>query len=126
MDSRALNILLVEDEAMNALYFKMVLTKAGHFVNKVVGTGEDAVSSANEERPDLILMDIRLAGKMDGIEAAEIIKANFDIPIIFMTGYQDTGHMERAKLLNPIKYFIKPINTQDLLSSINSAFKKIK
>lgn len=122
MEANSVRILIVEDEAMNAMFFKMILSRAGHSVHKVVGTGEEAVSSAIEDAPDLILMDIRLAGKMDGIEAAEIIKSNNNIPIIFMTGYQDKGHMERAKCLNPVKYFIKPINTEELLSAINSAF----
>ncbi len=113
-------ILVVEDEAMNAMYLKMILTKAGYVIQDIVATGEDAVTKANEENPDIVLMDIRLAGDMDGIEAAMKIKSKSDVPIIFMTGYPDRDHLERAKAVNHSGYFIKPILTSELVSAIDS------
>ncbi len=112
-------ILVVEDEAMNAMYLKMILTKAGFCIQNIVATGEDAISKVFDEKPGVVLMDIRLAGEMDGIEAAVQIKNHSDIPIIFMTGYPDSEHMERAKFVNPARYFIKPIPAIDLVSAIN-------
>ena len=117
---KLIKIMVVEDEAMNAMYLKMVLTKAGFFIQNIVATGEDAISKVYNEKPDIILMDIRLAGEMDGIEAAIQIKSQTDIPIIFMTGYPDREHRERAKLVKPAGYFIKPIPTSDLVSAITN------
>ena len=117
------NILVVEDEALNAMYLKMILTRAGYTIQNIVATGEDAVSKAVSGKPDIVLMDIRLAGEMDGIEAAQIIKGKSSVPIIFMTGYPDREHMERAKRVSPAGYFIKPITSGDLVSAINSVLK---
>lgn len=113
-------ILLVEDEAMSVMYLKMILKKAGHSIQYVVASGEEAIDLAAREEPDLILMDISLAGSIDGIEAAKTIKSKQNVPIIFMTGYPDKAHMERARAVDPIKYFIKPIETNDLIAAIES------
>ena len=115
-----LKILLVEDEAMSAMYLQMVLKKAGYKIFKVVASGEEAIESLNGDVPDVILMDINLAGLIDGIETAKEINEKYNIPIIFMTGYPDKAHMLRAEELNPVKYFVKPIETMDLLAALDS------
>src|SRR4030043_1856411 len=84
-----IKILLVEDEVITAMLMKIELRKIGYTVAYHVTTGEDAIINAKQNSPDIILMDIRLAGEIDGIEAASIIKSEFDIPIIFITGYED-------------------------------------
>ncbi len=115
-----LKILIVEDEALSVMFLKMVLKKAGHHVEKVVASGEEAIEYAVAEGPDLILMDISLAGSIDGIEAALTIKNKVDVQIIFMTGYPDRKHMTRAKEADPVKYFIKPIETSDFITAVNA------
>ena len=102
-------ILVVEDEAMIAMCLKLELKQAGYEVCRHLATGEDAVRIALHESLDCILMDIRLAGTIDGIEAAQQIQARTHIPIIFMTGYPDKAVEERAKALNPLGFFVKPV-----------------
>ncbi len=104
-----LHILLVEDEALLAMEMQMELERAGHFVCHVSATGEDAVDRVSEKRPDLILMDTRLAGKMDGIETARIILASYSVPVIFITGYSVDSIRQRAEDLHPYGYITKPV-----------------
>ncbi len=114
-------ILIVEDEGMIAMCLELELKQAGYEICQWVAKGEDAVRIAQRESPDCILMDIRLAGDIDGIEAAQQIQAQTDIPIIFMTGYPDKAVEERAKKLSPLGYFIKPIRVLTLKPLIESA-----
>lgn len=115
-------ILIVEDEVLTAMSMEMELKQAGYDVCKRVVTGEEAITSAEQDHPDLIVMDIRLAGSLDGIEAAQQICSRSNIPIIFITGYLDKDFKERAKQLHPIGYFIKPVSIHILKTAINSAF----
>ncbi|MBN2001628.1 response regulator [candidate division KSB1 bacterium] len=112
-------ILIVEDEALTALYLKLELERAGYRVCNTVATGEEAILCATKDQPDIILMDIRLAGNINGIEAAQTIRSNNDVPIIFMTGYHEEKLRERAKPLNPLGYFIKPVGLSELKLVIN-------
>jgi CheY-like chemotaxis protein len=110
-------ILIVEDEAIVALALQSNLGKRGYAVIATVDTGEKAIHKASAENPDLILMDIRLKGPLDGIEAAARIHAVLDIPIIFLTAYADEEKMERAKLTLPFGYLLKPVQDRDLKST---------
>ena len=115
-------ILVVEDEAITAMTLKLKLTQAGYEVGKVVATGEEAITSVEQETPDLVLMDICLAGLLNGIEAAQQIQGSHHAPpIIFMTGYPDQELQEQAQQLHPLAYFIKPVSIQDLHNAIASA-----
>lgn len=100
-------ILVVEDERITAEDIKDGLISLGYKVPGVVYSGEDAVIKAGELRPDLVLMDIRLEGEMDGIEAAEEIKKHYDIPVIYLTAYSDESTLERAKKTEPSGYVLK-------------------
>lgn len=100
-------ILVVEDENITAEDIGEGLKKMGYEVSAVVSTGEDAIKKAEELLPDLIIMDIRLKGKMDGIEAAEEIRRRFGIPVIYLTAYFDENTVERAKITEPSGYIIK-------------------
>lgn len=100
-------ILIVEDERITAEDIKGALEGAGYKVPDLVSSGEEAVKKAGEIRPDLILMDIHLDGKMDGIEAAEIIKGKFGIPVIYLTAYSDSITVQRAKITEPSGYILK-------------------
>jgi two-component system, response regulator PdtaR len=117
-------ILIVEDEAMIALSLEMELTKAGYEVDQCLARGEDAVNISLDVTPDCILMDIGLAGEINGIEAAQQIQMHTNIPIIFITGYPDKEIEERAKQLNPLGYFIKPIRVLALKPLLDSIQEK--
>ncbi len=115
-----IKILIVEDEVITARFMQIRLGSLGYDVCKPVAKGEEAIVSAEKEKPDLILMDILLAGEIDGIDAAEKILSFCEIPIIFITGYQDEVYMKRAGKLNPAAYLIKPIDIYDIESVIKS------
>lgn len=101
------NILIVEDERITATHTKKILEKFGYQVKELVASGEEAISKAEELDIDLVLMDINLQGKMDGIEAAEIIRNRFEIPIIFISAYSDEETIQRAKLTEPSGFLVK-------------------
>ncbi len=117
---QARRILVVEDEAMIALCLEMELKKAGYTLCKRVARGEEAVNAALRDLPDVILMDIRLAGPIDGIEAAHRIHDATTIPIIFMTGYPDKTIEERARALRPLGFFVKPVRVSTIRPLIDS------
>ena len=89
-------ILIVEDEAIIAMEIENQLQGLGYEVTSIVDTGEKAIKKAEEDKPDLMLMDIRIKGEMDGIEAAEEIRNRFGIPVVFSTAYLDEERIERA------------------------------
>jgi CheY-like chemotaxis protein len=119
-------IMIVEDEAIIATAIKMDLQDMGYEVTSIVHSGEKAVSEAKKEKPDLILMDIALAGEMDGIEAAEKIHFFSDIPIIYITAYSDEEMVKKAKFTEPYGYIIKPAKERDLRISVEIALYKHK
>jgi FOG: CheY-like receiver len=90
-------ILVVEDEVITAEHIKLALKNQGYQVVDVITSGEDAINKVEEETVDLVLMDIHLRGKMDGVEAAEEIWRGFSIPVIFLTAYSDEKTLKRAK-----------------------------
>lgn len=115
-----IKILLVEDEFLIAMALESEIVEVGYEVISSVTSGEKAVDVARVLSPDVILMDIRLAGKIDGVEAAGQILSFSPIPIIFMSGYSNPETMDRAKALNPLDYLIKPVFIQNLKSIIDS------
>jgi len=117
-------ILIVEDEAITALALQMELKVAGFEVTHIVATGEEAVYRVNQCKPDVILMDVRLAGEVDGIEAAHHIISTFNIPIIFMTGYPYKELIEKTEQFRSIKTIIKPLQIDDLTQVIESLLKE--
>jgi signal transduction histidine kinase len=117
-------ILIVEDEAVVALHMAHRLEALGHTVAGTARSGAEAVQQARAVRPDLILMDIRLEGEMDGIEAAKEIRAREDIPIVYLTAYADEATLQRAKITEPYGYLLKPFQTRDLQINIEMALHK--
>ncbi len=115
-------ILVVEDEIIVAKNIKNRLESLGYSVPAIVSTGEDAVIKANEISPDLVLMDIMLEGDMDGIEAADKISQNLNIPVIYLTAYGDNETFERAKITDPYGYILKPFEVRELHNNIEIAF----
>ncbi|WCL49785.1 response regulator [Leptospira sp. GIMC2001] len=123
-DLKTTKILLVEDETFNALLMEHQLRKIGFELIYHVSTGEDAIFTARLENPDLVIMDIRLAGEMDGIEASTIILQESKVPILFVTGYDDELIRLSAKKLDPIGYLLKPIDMNELKSILLSLFNQ--
>ena len=117
-------ILIVEDEALMVEAIRRVLYSAGCEQTDDVSSGEEAVKLAARTNPDLILMDIHLAGKMDGIEAARSIHQDQNIPLIFLTGDSSYAVAELAKETGPWGYLTKPFSTQSLLNAIELALQK--
>jgi signal transduction histidine kinase len=114
----ASSILIVENEAIVAVDLANKLRRLGYNISGTLWRGEDAVNLARELRPDLVLMDIRLAGRIDGIEAAEQIRAECDVPVIYLTAYSDSVTLQRAKLTEPFGYILKPFAERELQSHI--------
>jgi CheY-like chemotaxis protein len=115
-------ILVVEDEGIVSIDIRNILKKLGYSVPAVAFSGEEAISKAEETKPDLILMDIGLKGEIDGVEAAIKICDKHNIPVIFLTGFADDNTIQRAKTAKPAGYIIKPINEIELKKSIEDAF----
>ncbi|AEH60474.1 response regulator receiver protein [Methanosalsum zhilinae DSM 4017] len=117
-------IIVAEDENIIGLRIKDKLEKMGYTVTAIVSSGEEAVSKTYSTMPDLILMDIRLKGQIDGVEAASQIRDKFDIPVIYLTAYSDEEILERAKKTEPYGYILKPFTENDLRTNIKMAFYK--
>jgi len=111
-------ILIVEDVRMIADYMELILFHNGYRIAGVVASGEEAVVTALKTRPDLVLMDIKLDGVIDGITAAAMIHDQSDIPIIYVTAYTDKAVFERAMSTNPSAYLHKPFRGNELIDTI--------
>ena len=122
--NREYKILIVEDEAVIALNLQQTLKKMGYNVTGISYSGKDAVDKARKLVPDLILMDIRLPGEMDGIEVAEIVKSELDIPVIFITAFSEDKIIERAKKAEPYGYVLKPIQERKIKAVVEVALYK--
>jgi PAS domain S-box-containing protein len=119
-------ILVVEDENITAQNICQKLRNVGYNVSAVTAYGEEAIAKAEALRPDLVLMDIGLAGEMDGIEAAAQIYQQFNIPVIYLTAYTDESKLQRAKLTEPFGYLLKPFQARELRGAIEMALHKHK
>ncbi len=124
MVKKQTRILVVEDESIVALDLKNSLQVLGYEVVGTVSCGEDAITKANETKPDLVLMDIILKGEMDGVQAADAIHAQLDIPVIFLTACADDRTLQRAKVTEPFGYLIKPFEEWELHGHIEIALYK--
>jgi PAS domain S-box-containing protein len=117
-------ILVVEDEKIIALNVKESLESLGYVVPAIADSGEKAIEKAIQFRPDLVLMDIRLKGNIDGIQAAEQIWNSMQIPVIYVTGHSDKSTLERAKITAPFGYILKPVKEQELYVAIETALQR--
>ncbi len=109
---------VVEDEAVIADHICHTLESLGYSVTEPALNYTEAIRMIEDERPDLLLLDIQLAGKKDGIDVARTVRQTYDIPFIFLTANADKATVERAKEVNPPAYLVKPFNKQDLYTSI--------
>jgi CheY-like chemotaxis protein len=113
MDNPA-RILIVEDERLVARGLERQLRGLGYTVVALVSTGNEAIQQALEHRPDMILMDIRLRGQMNGIEAAAAIRKELDVRIAYMSAYSDEATLARARATQPEAFLHKPFNHRSL------------
>lgn len=119
-------ILIVEDEFIIAEDIKEKLIAFGYDVIGIVGSGREAIEIAKRKKPDLALMDIKLQGRMDGIEAASEVWGRFNVPVVFLTSFSDLRTLQRAKLAEPFGYIVKPFHDSSLRSNIEIALYRSK
>jgi two-component system, response regulator PdtaR len=120
-------ILIVDDEAIISMQLERRLSTMGYTIAGMAASGEEAVDKARSVLPDLVLMDIVMPGTMNGIEAAQIITKELDIPVVFVTSYADDSIIEKAKSVRPYGYIVKPFNELEIKAAIEVAlFRKVK
>lgn len=126
MTNQTKQILIVEDDMIISMVLERMILKLQHeVVNKVI-TGANAISSARQMEPDLILMDIQLKDEIDGISAMQEIRKSSQVPVIYITGNSDQYNLSRARETNFVEYLVKPIQMSDLKRSIEKAFAESK
>jgi signal transduction histidine kinase len=121
---KKLKILVVEDERIVARDLQVRLTNLGYQLSGSASSKREAVDSARQSRPDLVLMDIRLNGAPDGIEAANELRAEFNLPVIYLTGHSDNATLSRARMTEPFGYILKPFENRELVAAIETAVYK--
>ena len=119
-------ILIVEDEAVTSVLLEKTLKELGYEVVGSAFDGAEAIALARDKRPDIILMDIRIQGEMDGIETAKRIYQQYGIPIIYLTAHSDDDTIRRAVESGPFGYLIKPFKERELYSNIEMVAHKFK
>lgn len=117
-------ILVVEDERIVARDLQQRLKKLGFSVPDIASSGEEALRMAEQFRPQLILMDIKLKGSVDGLEAARRIGERLGIPVMFLSAYDDEETRGASRMLNPVDYLSKPFEDQRLFAAINGFFSR--
>jgi CheY-like chemotaxis protein len=118
---KGVQVLVVEDEAIIAMDILGMLKKMGCARSEAVFSGEESVQRVAEHRPDLVLMDIRLKGRMDGIQAAHQIFYEYDVPVVYLTAFGDEATIDRANGSARFGYITKPFEENELRSTIQNA-----
>jgi len=122
--STAPRALIIEDEALIAEELRERLLRLGITVIATVSSGEEGIEIATRERPDLVLMDIRLSGAKDGVQAAREIRDQVDVPIVYLTAYSDRRTVERANKTDHDGFILKPFLRRELQSTIEVALQR--
>lgn len=117
-------ILIIEDEPIIASDLEMILSKVGYEVLGIFDYAEEAMPYILKEQPDLLLLDIELAGEMSGVELAEIVKLKTEIPFLFITSFFDKATIDKVERTNPAAYIVKPFQEKNLLVNIELALHK--
>ncbi len=119
-------VLVVEDERIIGEDLRRTLLGLGYEVTNLVATGEEALESLVDNFPDVVLMDINLAGELSGIDTATRINTDFDIPVIYVTAYADKKTLEKARVSEPYGYILKPFEEKELNAAIDMALYRSK
>jgi|SRR5882757_2623250 DNA-binding response OmpR family regulator len=117
-------VLIVEDESLIAEELRDRLSRLGFSVIATVDSAEEGIALATQNRPDLILMDIRLKGEKDGVQAANEIRQQVDVPIVYLTAYSDLLTVDRVRASEHDGYILKPFHARELQSTIDVAMKR--
>jgi len=126
-NTKKARVMIVEDNHVNAVYLKKVLCNLGYHIYHTSETGDDSIQYLKEsfpDMPDIILMDIMFPGVMDGIDAAEYIMTNYNIPVIYLTSYSQDQILDRAKKTVPYGYVLKPFQKHEIKATIEIALYK--
>ncbi|MBL0341932.1 MAG: response regulator [Bacteroidetes bacterium] len=121
-----IKILVVEDESIVAKDIQNTLIRLGYDVPATASNAVSAFQKLEDIRPDLVFLDIKLKGDIDGIQIAEKIKNSYDIPVIFLTSFVDKATLDRAKVTEPYGYIVKPFNESDLQTTVEMALYKFE
>ncbi|HYL74056.1 MAG TPA: PAS domain S-box protein [Bryobacteraceae bacterium] len=119
-------ILIVEDQGIVATDIERCLEESGFEVTGIATSMEDAIREASDSRPDLVLMDIRIHGEADGIDAAERLRQDFGLPIIYLTAHDDRDTLARAKRTEPMAFLLKPFKPAELTSAVEIALSRTR
>ncbi len=119
-------IFIVEDSSIVAMDLKQTLLGLGYQVVGIAGTGEEAVAAIGEASPDIILMDVKLPGRLNGIEASKEIRATINVPVIYTTAYSDREIVDEVQKSFPFGFVIKPYREKDLLVAVETAFTRFE
>src|SRR5262245_25297983 len=114
-------ILIVEDESIVAHDIQQTLTACGYGPLNIAASAEEAIARASELCPDVVLMDIRIKGSLDGLETAKLLQQRFDVPIVYLTAHDDVATIERARETHPQAYLLKPVKAAELRAAIELA-----
>ncbi len=118
---RKYSVLIVEDERIVAMDLQQILTALGYDAYAIASSAKEAFARASEKRPDVVLMDIRIKGPLDGIRAASIFRDKLDVPVVYLTAHADDATIARAKKTTPHGYLLKPVKSTELKSAIEMA-----
>jgi len=117
-------LLIVEDDGILAAHLEDTITRLGYAVLGPVATGEEAITLLNDQKADLVFMDIELAGEFDGLQTAENISRSVDVPIVFLTGFSHEALLEQAKTVSPYGYLVKPVSERDLAATVTMCLQR--
>ena len=120
-----LRIMAVEDEALVRRFIDKCIDRLGHRLVALASTSEECLELAKETDPDLILMDVKISGQIDGIETADTLQKETSIPVIFVTAHADVATVERAAKTKPYGYIVKPFTEKDLRGAITIAMSRV-
>ncbi len=125
-DGTGIRVFVVEDEAAIALDLGERLTALGYAVCGTAARGETAVRQIAELRPDIVLMDIKLAGSMDGVEVAHQLHEHYDVPVVYLSAFADAQLIARATKTNCYGYLVKPFDERELHATLTVALKRFQ
>ncbi len=121
-----INVLVVEDERLVAEDLKQILSEEGYNVVGLYSSGEKLLENIESHIPDIILMDIKIKGKLDGVETSVILRQKYDIPIVYLTAHADQATLDRVKITEPYGYVLKPFERREIHTSIQIAVYRHK
>jgi len=117
-------VIIVEDDMIISLVVGIIVEKLGFKVVANADNGVDAVNKIKEHKPDVVVMDMSLNGKLDGIETVNRIRSFSNVPVIYISGHSDQQHISRAKETGFVDYLVKPVSRDEMILSMEKAIKK--